>query len=269
MLKEAMVISGVERMKVLSASIALFWPLMVCYTNLLSPTPPQPQPRQMAANSVGASEHSLGSQPHSRTAYVSSQALKVCTSKWSQIENLGWAAHAFGEVGVPEASKRGRSCHVKEHLWVCVSRSVVSNSLRPRGLKPARLLCPWDSPGKNTGVGCHALLQGIFPTQGSNLHLLHCRWTFYHLSAKLPSIGDTLLPNSKLLRAPTQETAHSSDLIFQFCTSISTPAPPKWRAHSPRLRGMRKETGVYPDASVSCKNAWISPSLAPSLCSEG
>ena len=37
---------------------------------------------------------------------------------------------------------------------------------------PARLLCPWDSPGKNTGVGCHTLLQGIFPTQGSNLCLL-------------------------------------------------------------------------------------------------
>ena len=35
-----------------------------------------------------------------------------------------------------------------------------------------RLLCPCDSPGKNTGVDCHALLQGIFPTQGSNLHLL-------------------------------------------------------------------------------------------------
>ena len=35
-----------------------------------------------------------------------------------------------------------------------------------------RLLCPWDSPGKNTGVGYHALLQGIFPTQGSNPHLL-------------------------------------------------------------------------------------------------
>ena len=39
------------------------------------------------------------------------------------------------------------------------------------GLWPARLLCPWDSPGKNTGVGCHTLLQGIFPTQGSNSHL--------------------------------------------------------------------------------------------------
>ena len=37
--------------------------------------------------------------------------------------------------------------------------------------KPARLLRPWDSPGKNTGVGCHFLLQGIFPTQGSNSHL--------------------------------------------------------------------------------------------------
>ena len=36
--------------------------------------------------------------------------------------------------------------------------SVVSNSLRPYGPQPARLLCPWDSPGKNTGVGCHAVL---------------------------------------------------------------------------------------------------------------
>ena len=39
-----------------------------------------------------------------------------------------------------------------------------------------------DSPGKNTGVGCHALLQGIFPTQGSNPCLLYCRWILYHLS---------------------------------------------------------------------------------------
>ena len=38
-----------------------------------------------------------------------------------------------------------------------------------------------DSPGKNTGVGCHALLQGIFPTQGSNLRLLHCRRILYQL----------------------------------------------------------------------------------------
>ena len=57
-------------------------------------------------------------------------------------------------------------------VCVCSVAAVVSDSLRPHGLQAARLLCPWDSPGKNTGVGCHALLQGIFPTQGLNPHLL-------------------------------------------------------------------------------------------------
>ena len=52
-----------------------------------------------------------------------------------------------------------------------VSRSVLSESLQPHGLQPARLLCPGDSPGKNTGVGCHFLLQGIFPTQRLNSRL--------------------------------------------------------------------------------------------------
>ena len=50
--------------------------------------------------------------------------------------------------------------------------SVISDSLQPYGLQPTRLLCPWDSPGKTIGVGCHFLLQGIFSTQVSNLHLL-------------------------------------------------------------------------------------------------
>ena len=58
----------------------------------------------------------------------------------------------------------------------------MSDSLRPHQLQPARLLCPWNSQGKNTGVGCHSLLQGIFPTQGSNPGLPHCRWILYHLS---------------------------------------------------------------------------------------
>jgi len=39
-----------------------------------------------------------------------------------------------------------------------------------------------DSAGKNTGVGCHVLFQGIFPTQGSNPGRQHCRWVLYHLS---------------------------------------------------------------------------------------
>ena len=48
----------------------------------------------------------------------------------------------------------------------------MSNSLRPHGLLPTRLLCPQGSPGKNNGVGCYALLQENFPTQGLNLCLL-------------------------------------------------------------------------------------------------
>ena len=43
-------------------------------------------------------------------------------------------------------------------------------------------LSPWNFPGKNTGVGCHFLLQGIFPTQGLNLGLLHCTQIVYRLS---------------------------------------------------------------------------------------
>ena len=55
------------------------------------------------------------------------------------------------------------------------------NSLRPRGLKPARLLCSKNSPGQNTGVDSHSLLQGNFSTRGSSPGLLHCRWILYHL----------------------------------------------------------------------------------------
>ena len=50
--------------------------------------------------------------------------------------------------------------------------SVMSDSLWPHGLYPTRILCPWDSPGKNTEEVCHFLLQGIFLTQRPNPHLL-------------------------------------------------------------------------------------------------
>ena len=68
------------------------------------------------------------------------------------------------------------------YVCVCVTWSVVFDSLQPHGLQSTRLLCPWNSPGKNTGMGCHSLLQGIFPTQGTNPHLLFCRQILYHLS---------------------------------------------------------------------------------------
>ena len=61
----------------------------------------------------------------------------------------------------------------------------MSSSLQPYGLYPARLLHPWDFPDKSTGVGCHFLLQGIFPAQGVNPGLLHCRPTLHRLSQKM------------------------------------------------------------------------------------
>ena len=89
-----------------------------------------------------------------------------------------WAGHL--ELGLHSSPVPTAFPHLLVHcvsqicillLWptcAVLSHSVVSDSLRTPGLYPARLLCPWDSPGKNTGVGCHALLQGIFPTPGLN-----------------------------------------------------------------------------------------------------
>ena len=114
-----------------------------------------------------------------------------------------------------------------------LSHSVVSNSWKPHGLQPTRLLFPWGfsrqeywsglpcpPPGalpnlrikprspalqvdslptepprnpKNTGVGCHALLQGIFLTQELNQGLLHCRWILYQLNYKGAQYRITLL----------------------------------------------------------------------------
>ena len=58
---------------------------------------------------------------------------------------------------------------------VCAGTQLCPTLLWPRGLQPTRFLCLWNFPGKNTGVGCHFLLQGIFLTQGLNLHLLYWR----------------------------------------------------------------------------------------------
>ena len=86
------------------------------------------------------------------------------------------------------------------------SPQVMLHSLQPHELQPARLLCPWDFTGKNTGVGCHFLLQGIFPTQGSNLGLLHCRQILYRLSYERNLgviLNSTLFLNQTLLFMPS------------------------------------------------------------------
>ena len=75
---------------------------------------------------------------------------------------------------------------------------------------PGRLLCPWDSPGKSTGVGCHFLLQRIYLTQGSNPGLPHCRKMFYHLShqgSPIPKKGNAKKCSKNCTIALTSQTS--------------------------------------------------------------
>ena len=91
------------------------------------------------------------------------------------------------------------------------SRSVLFDSAWSHGLGSARLLCPWDFPGKNTGVESRCLLQGVSPTQESNWGLLHCRWILYQLTYH----GVKLQPAPRLLLLA----------ILQFC-HLPVPLPP-------------------------------------------
>ena len=93
------------------------------------------------------------------------------------------------------------------------SHSVVSNSLRPHGL-----YSPWNSPGQNTEVGSLSLLQGIFPTQGLNPRLLHCRQILYQLSHKGSPLKYKIFPNCDL----TRHFKMTITLLF-FCFQIGFP----------------------------------------------
>ena len=93
----------------------------------------------------------------------------------------------------------------------------MSDSVRPHGLWPARVLCPWDSPGKNTRVGCHALLQGIFPTQGSNQRLLG-----------LTCIGRQFLYHQHHLGSPGLK--------------VSSTFIPQWFCHLPQVTNFHKNS---------------------------
>ena len=84
----------------------------------------------------------------------------LCPRKWQPV-----SVFLPGEPHDQRSLAGYSPCIREKSLQFCLT-------LRPHGLKPARLLCPCDSPGTNTGVGCRDLLQGIFLTQGSNPHLL-------------------------------------------------------------------------------------------------
>ena len=100
---------------------------------------------------------------------------KVKTERRSRFA-LGHTASAwwnqYSRLGLPSARAFHQRFTASPCIAVCVCVLSRARLFAAHGLWPFRLLWPWDSPGKNTGVGGQALLQGIFPTRGSNSHLL-------------------------------------------------------------------------------------------------
>ena len=87
---------------------------------------------------------------------------------------------------------------------LCSVTRIVSDSLWPHRPQAIRLLCPWVTPGKNTGVGCHALLQGNFLIQESNPHLLHCRRLLYRWFTMEAPISSPLCLNPARCRVSSE-----------------------------------------------------------------
>ena len=114
--------------------------------------------------------------------------------------------------------------------YFCLVTKLCPTFLWLHGLQPARLLCLWDFPGKNTGVGCHFLLQGIFPTQRSNLCLLLGRQIFYRWASwKAPKEIRATQKLPLIEYSKKQESAIKSGkkktnvCIFIFCVNLTGP----------------------------------------------
>ena len=94
-----------------------------------------------------------------------------------------------------------------------------TNSLQAQNLQSTRVLCPWNFPDKNTGVGCHFLLQGISSTQGSDSHLLHCKQILSHC-AIWEAQGKWLHIKTKIIKFYFKIFVHYIYTIHQGCICI-------------------------------------------------
>ena len=127
------------------------------------------------------------------------------------------------------------SCYSTLFVVVLVVKSCWT--LQPHRLQPARLLCSWDFPGKNTGVVCHFLLQGIFLTQGSNPCLLLCQADSFALSHQGSPVPCLLLIKFRSItkkmwllgrrhkKRPEADLKRSEDQDFKGCRSCSYGEP--------------------------------------------
>ena len=109
----------------------------------------------------------------------------------------------------------------------------MSDSVRPHRRQPTRLPHPWDSPGKNTGVGCHFIFKGIFMTQGLNPHILHSSSVqFSSVAQSCPTLCNPMnhstpgLPVHHQLLESTQTHVHRVNDAIQPSHPLSSPSPP-------------------------------------------
>ena len=133
----------------------------------------------------------------------------------------------------------GTSLHTVPNFWkvVCVLVAQLCLTLQLHGLWPARFLCPWNSLGQNTGVGCHSLFQGIFLTQGLNPGLPHCRQILYLLSHH---------GNPEMLLSPSKQ-------IFNLLHDSSRE----------RLFPFKSEMDLWPDFINEKGREWYCSGLSP------
>ena len=117
------------------------------------------------------------------------------------------------------------TCHLRSDGLI--SSSVKVTLVVSDSTTPWSIYSPWNSPGQDTGVGSLSLLQGIFPTQGSNPGLLHCRQILYQLSHQgspgilegvvYPSPGDLPDPGIELGSPALQEDSSPTELLLVPC----------------------------------------------------
>ena len=116
-----------------------------------------------------------------------------------------------GTSAVPEINNK---ILTTQSAYLSVSFSVV-NSLQLHRLQRLRLLCPWDFPGKNTGVGCHFLLHGIFLNQGSSLY-------FQHWQADSFPLNQSTIPIYNLPQSPIKKILLNCFIFAVKCKQIAS-----------------------------------------------
>ena len=160
------------------------------------------------------------------------------TDMWTQGEKRG-----MGWIGRLELT----------YIHSCSVASVMSDSLQPRGLQSTWLLCPWNFSGRDTIVDCHFLLQGIFPTQGSKVCLLHWQvdsLPLSHHQSHIYTLVVQLLSHVQLFSTPRTAIPLAS-LSFTISWSL--------------LKFITFESVMPPSHHILCHPLLFLPSIFPSI----